>query len=227
VAAAGEGGDVRIWKVGAGGGQDTRKSRAGRIDGVAFSPDGELLASAAWDGALQLWPVEGSKAPVATLRGDRNPLLSVAFSPDGARVAAGGWSGSVWVWDVRTHDLVATLAGRHLISGIGFSQDGRYLVTAGDDGVARVFATESGRPVAQLPSGAGFLEAAAFSPVRWSVAVAGDRGHASVLDCVECRPLDELLCLAADRLTPRALGMLPRDALGTIDSRQGRCHSRR
>jgi WD40 repeat protein len=227
VAAAGEGGAVRIWKVGQGGRPDTRESPAARIDGVAFSPDGELLAGAGWDGALRLWAVEGSKAPMATLRRDRNPLLSVAFSPDGARVAAGGSSGSVWVWDVRTHDLVATLAGRHLISGIGFSQGGRFLVTAGDDGVARVFATESGGSVAQLPSGAGFLEAAAFSPVGWSVAVAGDGGEAAVLDCVECRPLDELLCLAAERLTPRALAMLPRDARGAIDSRQGRCHSRR
>jgi WD40 repeat protein len=226
VAAAGEGG-MRIWKVSPGNGPHTRKGPAVRVDSVAFSPDGEFLASAAWDGALRLWVVEGSEAPVATLRGDRNPLMSVAFSSDGARVAAGGWSGSVWVWDVRTHDLVATLAGRHLISGIGFSQGGRFVVTAGDDGVARVFAAESGRPVAQLPSGAGSLEAAAFSPVGWRIAVAGDGGEAAVLDCVECRPLDELLCLAADSLTPRALAMLPRDAGGAIDSRRAQCHSRR
>jgi hypothetical protein len=63
--------------------------------------------------------------------------------------------------------------------------------------------------------------------VAWSIAVAGDRGEAAVLDCVECRPLDELLCLVADRLTLRALAMLPRDARGAIDSRQAQCHSRR
>ena len=88
--AAGDGGDVRIWNVRTGNRPDTRGSPAERIDGVAFSPNGELLASAEWDGGLRLWAVEGSKAPVATLRGDRNPLFTVAFSPDGARVAAGG-----------------------------------------------------------------------------------------------------------------------------------------
>jgi WD40 repeat protein len=226
VAAAGEGGAVRIWKVGQGGRPDTRRSPAGRIDGVAFSPTGALLATAEWDGGLRLWAFPGKKAPVATFRGDRNPLLSVAFSPDGERVAAGGTAGNVWVWDVGTHGLVATLAGRSVVSGISFSRDGRFVVTAGDDGVARVFAAESGRPVAQLPSRASFLEAAEFSPVGWSVAVAGDRGEAAVLDCVECRPLDDLLCLAVDRLGPRALGRLPRDARDAIDSRKKRCHPR-
>jgi WD40 repeat protein len=227
VAAGGEGGDVRIWKVGVSGPPDTHESPAEHIDGVAFAPTGGLLASASWDGKVRLWEVKGRNAPIATLHADRDLLSSVAFSPDGTRVAAGGFSGAVWVWDVRTHDLVATPSGRHRISGIGFSQDGRLLVTAGDDGAARVFETETGRLVAQLQSETDFLEAAAFSPVRPSIAVAGDQGEAAVFDCLECRPLDELLCLAADDLTPNVLGMLPRDTRDVIDSRRRRCHPRR
>jgi hypothetical protein len=117
-----------------------------------------------------------------------------------------------------------------VIWGIGFSRDGRFLVTAGDDGVARVFSSESGRPVAELPSGLDHLEAAAFDPVRWSVAVAGERGEApvergeaAVLDCVECRSLEELVCRAAERLTQQALATLPRDARDAIDSRHRQC----
>jgi WD40 repeat protein len=222
VAAGGDGGDLHIWSA-KGGPPDIRKSPAERIDGVAFAPTGGLVATAAWGGALRLWKVEGPKAPIATLRGDRNPLSSVAFSPDGARVAAGGSSGSVWIWDVRTHHLVATLPGRQLIWGIGFSQDGRFLVTAGDDGVARVFATEGGQSVVDLPSKAGSLEAAAFSPVGWRIAVAGEQGEAAVFDCVECRSLEELVCRAAERLTPQALAALPRDARDAIDSRHRQC----
>jgi WD40 repeat protein len=230
VAAGGKGGALLVWKLGTGAPPVVRNSPAERIYGVAFAPTGGLVASAAWDGALRLWKVWGQKAPVATLRGDRNPLLSVAFSPDGARVAAAGLSGSAWVWDVQSHHLVATLPGRQVIWGIGFSRDGRFLVTAGDDGVARVFASKSGRPVAELPSGLDHLEAAAFDPVRWSVAVAGERGEApveqgeaAVLDCVECRSLEELVCRAAERLTPQALAALPRDARDAIDSRHRQC----
>jgi WD40 repeat protein len=224
VAAGGDGGNVRIWRVATGGPPDVRKSPAGRIDGVAFSPTEGLVASAAWDGAVRLWKVGGPKSPVATLRVDRNHLSSVAFSPDGTRVAAGEWSGSVWIWDVHTHHLVATLPGRQLPWSIGFSRDGRFLVTAGDDGVARVFASESGRPVAELSSGLDHLEAAAFDPVRWSVAVAGEDGKAAMLDCAACRSLQDLLCLAAGRLSPQALAGLPRDARDAIDSRQRQCH---
>jgi WD40 repeat protein len=225
VAGGGEGGDVRIWKLGAGGRPDRRSSPVRRIDGVAFAPTGELLASASWDGKLRLWEVKGRKAPVATLGTTRDPLESVAFSPDGALVAAGGDSGSVWVWDVRTHDLVAVLPGRHLISGVGFSPDSRLLVTAGDDGVARVFAIEGGRLVAQLSSGINRLEAATFSPVSPRIAVAGDNGQAAVLDCLECRPPDELLCVAAESLTPEAVSKLPSDARDDIDNRRRQCHS--
>jgi len=234
VAAGGVGGVLRVWKLGAGARPVVRKSPAEYIHGVAFAPTGGLVASAAWDGALRLWKVSGQKAPVATLRGDRKPLLSVAFSPDGARVAAGGLSGSAWVWDVHSHHVVATLPVRQMIWDIGFSRDGRLLVTAGDDGVARVFVSESGRPIAELHSGIDHLEAAAFDPVRWRVAVAGERGEdpvergaAAVLDCVECRSLEELVCRAADRLTPQALSTLPRDAREAIDSRQGQCHAGR
>ncbi len=145
-------------------------------------------------------------------------LFSVAFSPDGARVAAGGLSGSAWVWDVRSHRLVATLPGRQLIWGVGFSRDSRFLVTAGDDGVARVFATESGRLVAELPSGLDHLEAAAFDPVRWSVAVAG-AGEAQKQRCSIAPSVDlfqDLLCLAArSSHSTRALRCFP----GTLVTR--------
>jgi WD40 repeat protein len=111
----------------------------------------------------------------------------------------------------------ATVSGRAAIGGLSFSRDGAFVATAGDDGAARVYSAHTGDRIALLPTRASSLEAIAFSPVGSSLAVAGDDGFAAVLDCVECRPLDELLCLAADGLGEQR---------AAIDSLEGRCHPR-
>jgi hypothetical protein len=46
------------------------------------------------------------------------------------------------------------------------------------------------------------LEGAVFAPTGRLVAVAGAGGRVTVFECVECRPLGSLVCLAARRVTP-------------------------
>jgi WD40 repeat protein len=226
VAAAGEGPAVFLWRPLDRRLPDELGRHTSRIESVAFAPDGGSVASASWDGTVRLWQIDDPNKRLPPLRGDGKELSSVAFSSDGSRLAAGGFSGSVWVWDSQTRRLVTRLPGRQVIWNLSFSRDGRFLVTAAEDGVARVFAIASGRAVAQLPTSARSLEAAAFSPVDWRVAVAGEGGHAAVLDCVECRPFDELLCITADRLPARVLARLPRDVRDAIDTRRRRCDPR-
>ena len=55
------------------------------VNGVAFTPDGKAVVSAAYDLTLRVWPLDGAPATIVTLPA---PLSAVAVAPDGEIVAA-------------------------------------------------------------------------------------------------------------------------------------------
>ena len=68
---------------------------------VAFSPDGQYLATATQAGVVRLWQAKTGQE-LRKWHAHEDNATSVAFSPDGRYLASGGWDEKVKVWDVQT-----------------------------------------------------------------------------------------------------------------------------
>jgi WD40 repeat protein len=115
------------------------------VIGVAFSPDGQRLASVSGEtdkpGRVKVWDAASGEL-LFTFPGQAipNPVVRLAFSPDGRRLASGSLKNAVKVWDLTTGQEVHTLSGHteHILN-VAFSPDGRRLLSAGQDRVVNVW----------------------------------------------------------------------------------------
>ncbi len=112
---------------------------AGMVEGVAFSPDGTLLAMASRGGSVLLWDV-GTGQLLETLKGHPSAVQALAFSPDGRTLASGGGDQTVRLWNVETRrELMQLNPGNVELNQIGlltFSPDGKRLLVDGGQSTA-------------------------------------------------------------------------------------------
>ena len=78
------------------------------VSSVAWSPDGQMLASSNWDGACQLWDAKTGKLR-RTLKGFGGFIHSVAWSPDGRMLAGGCADAVIRLWNTKTGKRVINL----------------------------------------------------------------------------------------------------------------------
>ena len=105
---------------------------------VAFSPDGESLATAGFR-SVTIWSLATGKE-IKVLRGHISQVRQAVFHPDGKRLASAGDDGTVKIWDVQTGQEVLTLRGHSgPVCDVAFSPDGRQLVSASRDGTVKIW----------------------------------------------------------------------------------------
>jgi WD40 repeat protein len=141
---------------------------ATEVDGMAFSPDGERLASAGGDGSVKIWGSRTGDVIQTIPHAHAASAVAVAFHRDGKHLASAGAEGQVKVWDLTTgQEVFSRPCEVHRKFGsactVAFSpSDGRHLA-AGKDGAVRVWDWENRQLLHSFPGHEHHSISVAFS----------------------------------------------------------------
>jgi WD40 repeat protein len=152
------------------------------VRGVAFSPDGTLLATASSDGTGRLWnPATGTCLHILT--GHASFVNATAFNQRGTMLATASEDGTTRLWNPATGTCLRTLIGHTFpVWGVGFSPLGSLLATASWDMTARLWDPAQGTRECTLKGHTSPVWWVAFSPDGTVLATASDDGTARLWD---------------------------------------------
>ncbi|HJT34778.1 MAG TPA: WD40 repeat domain-containing protein [Pirellulales bacterium] len=144
------------------------------ILGLAFNPDGSLLASASQDGTIRIWDVNKRtehKVIAGHAKGDY--VLSVAFSRDGKSLASGSSDKTIKIWSADTGEEKHTLRGHgDSVTSLAFSPTADILASSADRDVI-LWQIPGGRRLGAMATESKSAVRLAFSPNGKTLASAG------------------------------------------------------
>ncbi|MDE0683450.1 MAG: T9SS type A sorting domain-containing protein, partial [Candidatus Poribacteria bacterium] len=192
--------DVKLWDI------HTREEIAtfehGRwVLAVAFSPDGQFLATGDEIGQVNVWDIQ-KRSIVVQFEADSTSIYTVKFSPDGKVLAGAGYDGNVNLWKVQSWERFGKLSSHGTAYTISFSPDSKTLASTGYESV-NLWKVESGEKIATLTEHIGWVNAVAFSPEADTLISGGDDETLRIWDIT---PYD-----ATPQDMVRIIYFLPRD----------------
>jgi WD40 repeat protein len=163
------------------------------IKSAEFSPDGRRIITAGYYEIL-ISDVESGKQ-TAKLKGDTDSFVLAVFAPDGQRVASIGYmdTEAVRLWDATSGSELARLGPKRKVHSLAFSPDGKHIVTADHDGMARVYDVSNGKEIGKIDGHGGrAVRYAVFSPDGGRILTVGDDTTARIWDTARLQQILEL-----------------------------------
>ncbi len=150
----------------------TRVMHSAAVNAVAFSPDGQWIASAGCDkmnepgycnGGLVQISQAATGNPVARMSSHEKEVNVIAFSPDGRWLVSGSDDNTARVWEVATgREVVSVTHQWGGVNVVAFSADGQWILSSARD-AARVWNAATGEEVVSVTHDL-WVETAALSP---------------------------------------------------------------
>jgi len=156
--------EVVIWDMTSGVAKHTLFGHRGAIHAVAFSADGESLASASQDGTVRIWNVTDGKA-LRVIQGHSQQVIGVAFSPTGRVLASASVDNTIKLWNMSS-DPKGHIVCQHdrAVTCVAFSRDSRRLASASADRTIKIWDAKTGVSRAALKGHEDTVRSIAFSP---------------------------------------------------------------
>ncbi len=189
---------IRLWDVTSSPPQQMLFWRAhrGHVCGIAFSPEGDQIASVGWDHQVKMWTFDANDLtakPTGRLIGSHADIVrSVDWSHDGRYLASGGEDGQILFWDLsdrgRPKSLMQPEDGppkrntydQITVGSLQFSRDGNRLLSCDAKGRLTLWSTKD-LQIKKRWQLSGWIWDARFSPDEKMIATANGDGTVYLL----------------------------------------------
>lgn len=176
----------------------TLNGHTGRINSVAFSPDGKRLASVSDDGHLKVWDL-ATQRELIDVQGAMPNRNVVRFTADGGTVVALGSDREVLVVDVaagKPRDSIKLADMNGGAASLDVSPDGKRLAVVGR-GTLRLFDLTTGEAKGAYDVHPGYdVAGVAFSPDGSTIATVSSDNSATLIEASSGKVLQSLSTVA-------------------------------
>lgn len=134
------------------------------VYGLAYSPDGRLLASGGRDGTVMVWDTATHQRVSPILSRHSGSVFVLAYSPDGKMIASAGSDNVVILWDTSTWQPRYLTGHTDWIYTLAFSPDSKTLASGSNDQRILLWDTATGEAAGELNGHSDAVRALAYSP---------------------------------------------------------------